>query len=160
MDRRKSSGKTTASKASTVEASPSISVSEAFIVNALCVIGLAFAFWAANTVFSIDLVSHPSLTLFLISIAELPIVILLYSRYRLNPQQCSKLSNSPISGNMLSFYVLFSSDFYSLQYLRAVGRGVLGVPVGAIALGAPVKFQYVKVVTSQYNHKAPHGGRC
>ncbi|QCE14016.1 uncharacterized protein C1450.15 [Vigna unguiculata] len=124
MDRRKSSGKTTASRASTVEAPPSISVSEAFIVNALCVLGLAFAFWAANTVFSIDLVSHPSLTLFLISIAELPIVILLYSRYRQNPRQCS--------------------------YLRAVGRGVLGVPVGAllnflgaIALGAPVKFQYL-----------------
>ncbi|KAL9314291.1 hypothetical protein ACSQ67_019743 [Phaseolus vulgaris] len=111
-------------KAAMVETSPSISVSEAFIVNALCVLALAFAVWASNTVFSIDLVSHPSLTLFFISIAELPIVILLYSRYRQNRQQCT--------------------------YLRAVARGVLGIPVGtllnflgAVALGAPVKFQYL-----------------
>ena len=71
MDRRKSREKTTAPKASTVEASPSISVSEAFIVNALCVLGLVFAVWAANTVFSIDLVSHPSLTLFFISVPSI-----------------------------------------------------------------------------------------
>ncbi|XP_027338997.1 phosphatidylinositol-glycan biosynthesis class F protein [Abrus precatorius] len=124
MDRRKSSEKRTTAKASTMEASPQISLSEAFIVNGLCVFGLALAFWLANSVYSIDLVTDPSLTLFIIWITELPIVILLFSRYRQNPQRCT--------------------------YLRAVGRGILGVPIGAllmslgaIALGAPVTFQYL-----------------
>ncbi|KAK7304786.1 hypothetical protein VNO77_42674 [Canavalia gladiata] len=124
MDRRKSSEKTTTSKASTMKASTQISSSESFIVNALCVLGLALAFWAASTIYSIDLVTDPSLTLFFIWITELPIVILLFSRYRQNRQRCT--------------------------YLRAVGRGILGVPVGAllnslgaIALGAPVTFPYL-----------------
>uniref|UniRef100_K7LB14 RRM domain-containing protein n=1 Tax=Glycine max TaxID=3847 RepID=K7LB14_SOYBN len=118
---------TKSSTTSTVELPPPISASEALIVNTLCALGLAFAFWIANTVYSIELVTHPSLTLFFIWITELPIVTLLYSRYRQNRKQCT--------------------------YLRAVGRGVLGVPVGAllnflgaIAVGAPVTFQYVKLV--------------
>nr|AFK47377.1 unknown [Lotus japonicus] len=125
MDRReKTSDVTTASKTSTAEASPSISASEAFIVNALCALGLALAFWFADSIYSINLVTDPSRTLFFIWILELPIVILLYSRYRRNRRKCS--------------------------YLRAVGRGILGVPVGAIlnslgaiALGAPVTSQYL-----------------
>ncbi|CAJ2643214.1 unnamed protein product [Trifolium pratense] len=124
MDPRKKVSKektAAASKPSVVEASPSISFSEAFTVNLLCGLGLALAFFVSNNIYSIDLVTDPSLTLFLIS---LPIVILLYSRYRLNRKKCS--------------------------YLRAVGRGIIGVPVGAllnslgaIALGAPVTFQYL-----------------
>lgn len=111
MDRRKSSPE-------------EISSSEAFTVNLLCGFGLALSFWISNTVYSVNLVTDPSLTLFLISIIELPIVILLYSRYRHNPQQSS--------------------------YLRAVARGILGLPagallnsLGAIALGAPVTFQFL-----------------
>ncbi|KHN40916.1 hypothetical protein glysoja_015283 [Glycine soja] len=57
--------------------------------------------------------SSSSLTLLLL-ITELPIVTLIYSRYRQNRKQC--------------------------MYLRAVGRGVLGVPVGAIVVGSPVTF--------------------
>ncbi|XP_020209223.1 phosphatidylinositol-glycan biosynthesis class F protein [Cajanus cajan] len=123
MDRRKSSEKTTW-KASTMVPSPPISASEAFIVNTLCVLVLVFAFWVANSLYSINLVTDPSLTLFFIWITELPIVTLLYSRYRRNRQRCT--------------------------YLGAVGRGVLGVPVGAllnflgaVALGAPVTLQYL-----------------
>ncbi|KAK7411617.1 hypothetical protein VNO78_03052 [Psophocarpus tetragonolobus] len=123
MDRGKSHRETTASIASTAEPSP-ISAAEAFLVNALCVLALAFAFWVSNVIYSINLVTHPSLTLFFISITELPIVILLYSRYRQNGIRCT--------------------------YLQAVGRGVLGVPVGAllnflgaVALGAPVTIQYL-----------------
>ncbi|XP_012574611.1 uncharacterized protein [Cicer arietinum] len=90
MDRRKKgSEKTTASEASVAEASPAISASEAFTVNLLCGVGLALSLWVANTVYSINLVTDPSLTLFIISITELPIVILLYSRYRQNRQRCS-----------------------------------------------------------------------
>ncbi|KAL2322112.1 hypothetical protein Fmac_026491 [Flemingia macrophylla] len=124
MDRRKSSKETTSSKALTMVPSPPISASEAFIVNTLCALVLFFAFWIANTLYSIDLVTDPSLTLFFIWITELPTVTLLFSRYRQNRQRCT--------------------------YLRAVGRGVLGVPVGAllnllgaIALGAPVTSQYL-----------------
>lgn len=57
---------TKSSTTSTVELPPPISASEALIVNALCALGLAFAFWIANTVYSIELVTHPSLTLFFI----------------------------------------------------------------------------------------------
>ncbi|XP_019441231.1 PREDICTED: uncharacterized protein C1450.15 isoform X2 [Lupinus angustifolius] len=104
MDRRKSREKTTAKDASTIETPPppQISASEAFIVNLVCVFGLAISFSIANKGYSFDLVSDPSHTLFFI------------------------------------------------WYLRAVGRGMLGVPVGAllnslgaIALGAPVTFQYL-----------------
>ncbi|XP_058785214.1 uncharacterized protein LOC131660094 [Vicia villosa] len=123
MDRRKKVSEiTTAFKPSAVEAPPPISPSEAFTVNLTCGLTLALTFSISNSVYSTDLVTDPSLTLFLISIIELPIVILLFSRYRQNRKQCS--------------------------YLRAVGRGILGVPVGvllnslgAIALGAPVTFQ-------------------
>ncbi|KAF2323038.1 hypothetical protein GH714_032931 [Hevea brasiliensis] len=58
------------------------------------------------------------------SIVESPIVTLLYSWFRLNPEQCS--------------------------YLKAVGRGILALPVGAlvtalgaIVLGAPVGIDYL-----------------
>ncbi|CAI8599882.1 unnamed protein product [Vicia faba] len=123
MDHReKVSEVTPASKPSAVEAPPPISPSETLTVNLICGLSLALTFWISNSLYSIDLVTDPSLTLFLISIIELPIVILLFSRYRQNRLQCS--------------------------YLRAVGRGILGVPVGAllnslgaIALGAPVTFQ-------------------
>ncbi|KAK2651763.1 hypothetical protein Ddye_011619 [Dipteronia dyeriana] len=58
-------------------------------------------------------------------VVETPIVILLYSCFRQNPDNCS--------------------------YLKAVVRAILGLPVGAlinafgaIALGGPVGIQYVK----------------
>ncbi|XP_072064073.1 uncharacterized protein [Arachis hypogaea] len=126
MDRRKKREKTTVTKPSTVDAPspPKISPSEAFLVTLSTVFGLGLAFYVANSGFSIDLVTDPSRTIFFIWIVELPIVILLYSRYRQNPRQC--------------------------MYLRAVGRGLLAVPIGAllnclgaIALGAPVTFQFL-----------------
>ncbi|XP_061375801.1 PIGF/3-ketodihydrosphingosine reductase fusion protein [Gastrolobium bilobum] len=134
MDRRESGEKTTATEASTstttttttttVNTVPQILASEAFIVNLFCGFGLVLAFSVASNRYTIDLVTDPSRTLFFIWIIELPVVILIYSRYRQNRQRCS--------------------------YLRAVGRGLLGVPVGAlinslgaIALGAPVTIQYL-----------------
>ncbi|XP_054804842.1 PIGF/3-ketodihydrosphingosine reductase fusion protein isoform X1 [Prosopis cineraria] len=114
----------TTTKASAIGGSSSISASEALIVQLLCGFGLAFALWVADNVYSIHLVTEPSRTLFLIWIIELPIVILLYSRYRQNRKCCT--------------------------YLRAVGRGLLALPVGAainfvgaVALGAPVTTQYI-----------------
>ncbi|KAG6730231.1 hypothetical protein I3842_01G070200 [Carya illinoinensis] len=103
--------------------SPSISALEAFSVHLISGLGLGLALLLANNVYSVNLVSHPSLTLLLISVIECPIVILLYSRHRKNREECS--------------------------YLKAVGRGLVGLPVGAlvnslgaIALGAPVGTQY------------------
>ncbi|XP_059459379.1 uncharacterized protein LOC132188833 [Corylus avellana] len=103
--------------------SHSISASEALFVHLISGLGLGLAVLLAHYVFSVNLVSHPSLTLRLIWVIECPIVILLYSRYRKNREDCS--------------------------YLKAVGRGLLGLPVGAlvsalgaIALGTPVGTQY------------------
>ncbi|XP_038904140.1 phosphatidylinositol-glycan biosynthesis class F protein [Benincasa hispida] len=105
------------------EASIPISISEAFFLHLICALGLALAFWIARYIYSTDLISDPSRTLFLILAIECPIVILLYSRYRTDRQQCS--------------------------YLKAVARGLLGLPAGAvinafgaIVLGAPVGAQY------------------
>ncbi|KAF5453317.1 hypothetical protein F2P56_028229 [Juglans regia] len=103
--------------------STSISALEALSVHLISVLGLVLALLLAHTFFSVNLVSHPSPTLLLVSIIECPIVILLYSRYRKNRDECT--------------------------YLKAVGQGLLGLPVGAlvnalgaIALGAPVGTQY------------------
>ncbi|XP_059643554.1 PIGF/3-ketodihydrosphingosine reductase fusion protein-like [Cornus florida] len=102
---------------------PSPSPSQEFLLHLICGLGLASAFWVARNLYSINLVTHTSQTLRLIWVIEAPIVILLYSLFRQNPNQCS--------------------------YLKAVGRGMLGLPagavvnaLGAIALGAPVGIQY------------------
>lgn len=87
------------------------------------VLPLPLTLFIAHNLYSINLLSHPSLTLSLISVIQCPIVLLLYGRLRKNHKHCS--------------------------YLKAVGRGLLGLPIGAlvnalgaIALGAPVGTQY------------------
>ncbi|XAR50449.1 hypothetical protein NMG60_11004782 [Bertholletia excelsa] len=104
---------------------PSASPWQAFLVHLICGLGLGSAFAVAQKVYSVNLISDPPHTLRLFWIIEAPIVILIYSIFRKNPKQCS--------------------------YWRAVGRGLLGLPVGAIvnalgaiALGAPVGIKYVK----------------
>ncbi|KAA8542010.1 hypothetical protein F0562_023162 [Nyssa sinensis] len=101
----------------------SASPSHAFLLHLICGLGLASSFWVANNVYSVNLITNPSQTLRLIWVIEAPIVILLYSLFRKNPDQCS--------------------------YLKAVGRSMLVLPagavvnaLGAIALGAPVGIQY------------------
>nr|GMD83660.1 protein OBERON 1-like isoform X1 [Ipomoea batatas] len=86
--------------------------------------GLASALWAARNIYSADLVSNPAQTLRLILASESPVVILLYSLFRHDSDRCS--------------------------YFKALGRGLLSLPVGAvmiavgaIILGAPVGFQYL-----------------
>ncbi|KAM1196763.1 hypothetical protein ACFX2I_008450 [Malus domestica] len=104
--------------------SKAISKAEALVVHWISGFGLAVAFWVAHNVHSISLTSHPSLTLRLIWVFECPAVILLYSRYRKDHERCS--------------------------YFKAVGRGLLGLPagalinaLGAIVLGAPAGIQYL-----------------
>ncbi|XP_031248102.1 uncharacterized protein LOC116105845 [Pistacia vera] len=118
-------------KPSATETSPSSSSShsvsplQTFLVHLICGVGLGVGYWVAHNIYSINLVSHPSGTLRLIWVIKSPIVILLYSYFRKNPDKSS--------------------------YFKAVVRGLLGLPVGAllnalgaIALGAPVGIQYVK----------------
>lgn len=104
------------------EGARDVSAMEAMFIHLICGVCLAISFWLAQLIESVNLVSDPFRTLRLICVIECPIVILLYSRYRKNPEQCS--------------------------YLRAVGRGALALPagalvnaLGAIALGAPVGLQ-------------------
>ncbi|TQE04281.1 hypothetical protein C1H46_010066 [Malus baccata] len=101
-----------------------ISKAEALVVHLISGFGLVVAFWVAHNVHSISLTSHPSHTLRLIWVFECPAVILLYSRYRKDHERCS--------------------------YFKAVGRGLLGLPagalinaLGAIVLGAPAGIQYL-----------------
>ncbi|WCJ40361.1 Glycosylphosphatidylinositol anchor biosynthesis protein 11 [Euphorbia peplus] len=102
----------------------SISTPQVFLVHFFSALGLGIALWATLNFYSINLVSHPYHTLRILWIVESIIVILLYSWFRLNHQQCS--------------------------YLKAVGRGLLALPIGAvlnafgaIVLGAPVGIQYL-----------------
>ncbi|KAK3029370.1 hypothetical protein RJ639_037893 [Escallonia herrerae] len=112
-------------KASTVTKSTVHAVSplQAFVLHLICGLGLASAFWVAHNVYSVNLIGSPAQTLRLIWVGEAPIVILLYSVFRQNPSQCS--------------------------YVKAVARGFLALPFGAIAnalgaivLGAPVGIKY------------------
>lgn len=96
----------------------------ALCLHMMCGLGLVAAFWVAHNIFSVNLISDPDTTLLILWIVECPIVILYYSVFRQNPAKCS--------------------------YLKAVGRGLLGLPAGmlliafgAITLGAPVSIKYL-----------------
>ncbi|XP_052175345.1 PIGF/3-ketodihydrosphingosine reductase fusion protein [Diospyros lotus] len=97
---------------------------QAFLVHPISGLGLASALWMARNFYSLNLISDPFRTLRLVWIIMAPIVILLHSIVRQSPEKCS--------------------------YWKAVGRGVLGLPagavvnaLGAIALGAPVGIKYL-----------------
>ncbi|XP_065866697.1 PIGF/3-ketodihydrosphingosine reductase fusion protein [Euphorbia lathyris] len=107
-----------------VNSSQYISTLQAFLVHFFCALGLAIALWVTRNFYYINLVSDPYRTLRLLWIVDSIIVVLLYGWFRLNPEQCS--------------------------YLKAVGRGLLALPIGAvlnafgaIVLGAPVGIQYL-----------------
>ncbi|KNA21751.1 hypothetical protein SOVF_040480 [Spinacia oleracea] len=90
----------------------------------LCSSGIPTAFWVAHRFQSVNLISTPHRTLLVLWVIQCPFVILLSSFFRINPRDCS--------------------------YLKAVGRGVLGLfagalvfALGAISLGAPVGSTYM-----------------
>ncbi|KAF8025264.1 hypothetical protein BT93_F2184 [Corymbia citriodora subsp. variegata] len=120
--RKKRKPKTSDDEAST---SGGLAAPYAFSLHLACGLGLAAALWIARAGGeSADLVSDPSRTLRLVWVIECPIAILLYSLVRERPAQTS--------------------------YIRAVIRGALALPagalvnaLGAIALGAPVGIQYL-----------------
>ncbi|KAF4363792.1 hypothetical protein F8388_000457 [Cannabis sativa] len=104
--------------------SPSPSTSEIALVHLICAIGIAISISLTKYLHFITLISHPSQTLLLIWVIQCPIVIILYSRFRQNRQQCS--------------------------FFRAVLRGIVGIFAGAlvnafvaIALGAPIGEKYI-----------------
>ncbi|XP_009615696.1 uncharacterized protein LOC107796664 [Nicotiana tabacum] len=101
----------------------SVSPLKALTLHLICGVGLVLAFWVAEHIYAVDLITHPSRTLRLISVFVAPIVILLYSHLRHDRSQCS--------------------------YVKAIGRGLLALPAGAVVnaagatiLGAPVGFEY------------------
>ncbi|XP_024970868.1 phosphatidylinositol-glycan biosynthesis class F protein isoform X1 [Cynara cardunculus var. scolymus] len=109
-----------------------LSPSKVLLSHLICGIGLASSFWLAINIYSINLIDNPASTLRLIWLIEVPVVVLLYSLFRKDMNQSS-----------------FSFLNVTLQYLKAVARGLLGLPVGAvvhalgaIVLGAPVGTQY------------------
>lgn len=101
-----------------------VSAPKAFGAHLICSLGLAAALFIAHNIYSTNLMSNPSDTLRLIWLIESPIVICIYSLFRPNPEEC--------------------------EYWKAVGRGLLGLPagavinaLGAIALGAPVGIHHL-----------------
>ncbi|KAH0687391.1 hypothetical protein KY285_017954 [Solanum tuberosum] len=101
----------------------SVSPLKAITLHLICLLGLALAFWIPNHIYLLDLITHPSQTLRTISVFLAPVLILLYSHLRHDRTQCS--------------------------YVKAVGRGLLALPAGAVVnalgatiLGAPVGFEY------------------
>ncbi|KAI3996621.1 hypothetical protein MKX01_009453, partial [Papaver californicum] len=86
----------------------SVTVSVSFLLHSSSVLGLAITYWVAQNFFSINLISYPTQTLILLWVVQSPIVILLYSLLRQDPQQCS--------------------------YGKAVGRGIIGLPIGALIM--------------------------
>nr|XP_043618382.1 glycosylphosphatidylinositol anchor biosynthesis protein 11 [Erigeron canadensis] len=100
-----------------------ISPMKVVVSHLICVIALGSSFWMAHNVYSINLIHNPAHTLRLLSLIHIPVVILIYSSFRKDKNQNS--------------------------YLKAVARGLLALPVGAvvnalgaIALGAPVGTLY------------------
>ncbi|XP_018515414.1 phosphatidylinositol-glycan biosynthesis class F protein isoform X1 [Brassica rapa] len=107
-----------------VSSNGSISALGAFSVYLMTELFLAVGFWVARFKFSVDLVSDPSLTLFLLWSIEFPVVVIIYSFLRKDPEKCS--------------------------CSKAVGRSILGLfsgafmnALGAVALGAPIGAQYL-----------------
>ncbi|XP_068641028.1 PIGF/3-ketodihydrosphingosine reductase fusion protein-like [Aristolochia californica] len=95
-----------------------------FVVHFLCCFALAAAFWLAHVYYSSNLVSDPVKTLLVLWNVECPIVLLGYSFFRQDPENCS--------------------------YWKAVGRGIIGLSAGAllnasgaVILGAPVGPEYL-----------------
>ncbi|KAL1221013.1 hypothetical protein V5N11_012278 [Cardamine amara subsp. amara] len=83
---------------------------------------LVVGFWVVGNKYSVDLISDPSLTLRLLWSIEFPIVVIIYSLFRRNPEECS--------------------------YFRAVGRSIIGLisgalinALGAVSLSAPIGMQ-------------------
>ncbi|KAK8935112.1 hypothetical protein KSP39_PZI012891 [Platanthera zijinensis] len=113
-----------------LQSSASISFSEINIVrkaalHLLCSLSLVAACWIAFRLYSWSLVTHTSETLGLLLIIQAPVVIGVYSLVRQDAQKTS--------------------------YWRAVARGILGLPAGAlvmafgaIVLGAPIGSRYLK----------------
>ncbi|KAK6154014.1 hypothetical protein DH2020_013653 [Rehmannia glutinosa] len=93
------------------------------LLHLTCGLGLASGFWVAFNFYSFTLIQNSTETLLIVWAVEASIVIPLYSLFRRNPDQCS--------------------------YVKAIVRGLLGLPAGAlvnapgaIVLGAPVGIQH------------------
>ncbi|KAG6417163.1 hypothetical protein SASPL_119314 [Salvia splendens] len=89
------------------------------LLHLTCGLGLALAFWAAVDLCSLVLIQNPSQTLFIVWAVHALVVIPVFSQFRLDPDKCS--------------------------YVKAIVRGLMGLPagalvnaLGAIVLGAPV----------------------
>ncbi|KAL8042874.1 hypothetical protein ABFS82_09G082700 [Erythranthe guttata] len=93
------------------------------LLHLTCGLGLASAFWVTLHFYSLTLILNPARTLLIVWAVEASVVIPIYSLFRRNPDQCS--------------------------YVKAIARGILGLPAGAlvnafgaIVLGAPVGIQH------------------
>ncbi|WZY97929.1 hypothetical protein YC2023_070258 [Brassica napus] len=104
-----------------VSSNGSISALGAFSVYLMTELFLAVGFWVARFKFSVDLVSDPSLTLFLLWSIEFPVVVIIYSFLRKDPEKCS--CSKAVGRSILG---LFSGAF-----MNALGAVALGAPIGA-----------------------------
>ncbi|URD98005.1 Glycosylphosphatidylinositol anchor biosynthesis protein 11 [Musa troglodytarum] len=101
-----------------------ITASKALALHFLCGVGLAAGYGIARLGCDLSLVADPARTLRLLLVVEGPIIIGIYGRVRRDCEHCS--------------------------YSKAVARGLLGLPIGAllnafgaIVLGAPVGLNFI-----------------
>ncbi|PIN01698.1 hypothetical protein CDL12_25791 [Handroanthus impetiginosus] len=93
------------------------------LLHLTCGLGLVSAFWVANNFYLLTLIQNSAQTLRILWAVEALVVIPVYGLFRRDPNQCS--------------------------YVKAIARGLLGLPagalvnaLGAIVLGAPVGMQH------------------
>ncbi|KAJ0007190.1 hypothetical protein Pint_30403 [Pistacia integerrima] len=98
---------TTEAPSSSSSSFRSLSPLQTFFVRLICGVGLGAGFWVAYNVYFINLVSHPSDTLRLIWVIESPIVILLYSYLRKNPDRSSVIHIIFVNSFICSFLAIF-----------------------------------------------------
>ncbi|KAL0757433.1 hypothetical protein Bca101_095101 [Brassica carinata] len=98
----------------------SISALGAFFVYLITGLFLAVGFWVARNKFSVDLVSDPSLTLFLLWSIEFPVVVIIYSFLRKAPEKWA--------------------------FLNALGAISLGAPIGMQYLPRTVHWSFLMSV--------------
>ncbi|KAL0704285.1 hypothetical protein Bca4012_070710 [Brassica carinata] len=138
-----------------------VGVLSVYLINGLF---LAVGFWVARNRFLVDLVSDPSLTLFLLWSIEFPVVVIIYSFLRKDPEKCScskavgrsilgLISALRVSNYVIAYPVIIklkqdgfqyaSLNVTSLRLFFVLLIGAFMNALGAIALGAPIGAQYL-----------------
>ncbi|XP_016466721.2 uncharacterized protein LOC107789429 isoform X1 [Nicotiana tabacum] len=135
----------------------SVSPLKALILHLICGVGLGLAFWVAEHIYAVDLITHPSQTLRLISVCfsqSASIIIYftfiscLFSFLHVPDFDSNLVFQVFVAPIVILLYSHLRHDRSQCSYVKAIGRGLLALPAGAVVnaagatiLGAPVGFE-------------------